>query len=456
MNDTLSLMAITPIDGRYRKKTQDLAAFFSEQALMKYRLKIEIEYFIFFLKEILKKSLPEKDERYLKNLVTKFDHNACLQIKDIEKKTNHDVKSIEYYLREQMKLKNIKYDEYIHIGLTSEDINSIAYALGLQQALEVVLILAIQKVVTKLSELSREYKATPMLARTHGQPAVPTTLGKEFVIFAKRLNNQLTKLKQQKIEAKCNGAVGNYNSLSFAYPEINWTEKSQRFIEGFGLTPCNYTNQIVPGDTYVLLFQHVSMLNTILIGFCQDMWRYISDDYFNLKVESEHVGSSTMPQKVNPIDFENAEGNLGLANGLITYFENKLPISRLQRDLSDSTVKRNFGTVFAYSLLGYTYCLSGLEKISINKKKIDQDISEHSECLTEAIQTVLRISGDKHAYEKLKHFSRGKDVSKKDVADFIDTLQLPSTLMDKIKSLKTENYIGTAKELTEQALEEIV
>lgn len=456
MDSAASLAAITPIDGRYRNKIQELSTYFSEQALIKYRLQIEIEYLIFFLKEVLKKPLSDKNECDLRNILTVFDEKTALHIKEIEKKINHDVKAIEYYLREQLKVMDIQYEEYIHIGSTSEDINSIVYSLGLKEGLELVLMPAIHALVVKLSDLSREYKGIPMLARTHGQPAVPTTLGKEIVIFATRINVQLKDLKNLQIEAKLNGAVGNYNALAFIYPKINWIEKSQQFIEGFGLKSCDYTNQIVPGDTYVKLFQKISLINTILIGFCQDMWRYISDGYFLQRVVDTQVGSSTMPQKVNPIDFENAEGNFGLANGLITYIENKLPISRLQRDLSDSTVKRNFGMVFAYSLLGYKSCLAGLEKITVNQKIIDQDLSKHWECLTEAIQTALRMSGEKKAYEKLKTFSRGKDITQKDITDFINQLKLSDSMMEKLKSLTPQTYIGMAEEITNKGLEELV
>ena len=388
------LKAISPIDGRYYDKLKELSDYFSEFALIKKRIFVELKY----LKKLGKGDYLELHE--------KFDLKEAQEVKEIEKTCNHDVKAVEYYLKEKVP-KDVK--EYVHFGLTSEDINNIAYSLLIKEFLENVYFKKISEILKKLEILATENKSVAMVARTHGQPASPTTLGKEFMVFYSRLKEQYTKLQNFRLKAKLNGATGNYNALHFADPR-DWINFSRDFISELELEPNLITTQIEPKDRLVELFQLIKRINNIILDMDRDMWFYIALEYFSLKKQEKEVGSSTMPHKINPIDFENSEGNIKVANSLFTDFED-LQVSRLQRDLSDSTVMRNIGVAFAHSTLAYDSSLSGLNKLVPNLEKINKDLDEHPEVLTEAIQTVLRKHGKDKAYEKLKEFSRGKKIN---------------------------------------------
>ena len=447
--------AINPLDGRYFEKTRALAPYFSEQALMKYRVMVEGEYFIalslnnktglrkFTASEIKKiRSLYELSEKDFRT------------IKNIEKKTNHDVKAVEYFLKEKLSKTSLKKSiEWVHFAITSEDTNNIAYALMLSDSLEKVLIPEVKKITSELNKLAKKYRNLPILSRTHGQPASPTTFGKEIKVFSARLEKRLEGLKNIRIEAKLNGATGNYNAHMAAYPNVNWREFSKKFIESFNknraqkLSANLITIQIECHDSYVAVFDTIRRINTILLNFNQDMWRYISDDWVGQIPKKWETGSSTMPHKINPIDFENSEGNLGIANALFEFFARKLPISRLQRDLSDSTVERAFGTAFGHSYLAYTSLLRGLGKISINEAKIRKDLNNHPEVITEAIQTILRREGVDMPYEKLKALTRGKEITLSDIHKFIDTLKVSDKTKKELLKITPENYIGLASKL---------
>lgn len=458
------LEAVSPIDGRYRKQTSALAGFFSEKALAKYRLTVEGEYLI-FLSEHTGKGLRKFSEEEIK--VIRQMYNLSIEdasvIKAIETKgykgikpTKHDVKAIEYFIKDKLNGTLLKDTlEWVHFALTSEDTNNIAYALMMSDAIGSVILPPISSLDAKLSELSKKYKNVPILARTHGQPASPTTFGKEFKVFASRLERQIEQLSRHEFLAKLNGATGNYNAHYAAYPEIDWNRFTQDFIETFNkerqikLKANFITTQIEPGDSYVEIFDNLHRLNTILIGFNQDMWRYISDNWLKQKPVEGEVGSSTMPHKVNPIDFENSEGNLGIANALLHYFSSKLPISRLQRDLSDSTVKRNLGVAFAHCLIGYNSVLKGLGKIDVNEKKVIEELEKHPEVISEAIQTILRREGAEMPYEQLKSLTRGKEVTIEGLHKFIEGLNVAYDVKAEMKSITPSNYTGIAALLAE-------
>ena len=426
----MSLTSISPIDGRYSHKLKELVEYFSEFALIKKRVFVELEY----LKELGKGNFTKIHDT--------FDLKEAEKIKNIEKKTNHDVKAVEYYLKEK-----VPHDvrEFVHYGLTSEDVNNLAYSLLIKEFLENIYYGKISELLKKLEFLSRKNKDIVVLARTHGQPASPTTLGKEFLVFFKRLKEQYIKLQLKKLKGKLNGATGNYNSLYFAEPDKDWVSFSRDFISRLGLQPNLITTQIEPKDSLVELFQVIKRINNIVLDLDKDMWLYIALDYFNLEKKEDEVGSSTMPHKINPIDFENSEGNLKIANSLFTGMES-LQISRLQRDLSDSTIMRNIGTAFAHSILAYNSTLKGLHKLKPNLEKINEDLEKHPEVLSEAIQTVLR-KHNKDAYEQLKKLSRGNKISLNELHDFIDKLDIDKKDKDKLKKLKVKDYIGLASEL---------
>jgi len=448
--------AINPLDGRYFEKTRLLAPYFSEEALMKYRVLVEAEYLIVLSssrKTGLRRFTP-KEVKIIRNLYEQFNLVSYKEIKKIEKVTNHDVKAVEYYIKEKLLKTSLKDSiEWIHFSLTSEDTNNIAYALILSNGIEYVILPTISKIVTELNVLAKKYKNLPMLARTHGQPASPTTFGKEMRVFAYRLERGLNHLLGQSILVKLNGATGNYNAHVVAYPKVDWQKFSKDFINDlskklkFKLELNPFTTQIEPHDSYVELFDRFKRMNNMLIDLNQDMWRYISDNWITQKPKAGEVGSSTMPHKINPIDFENSEGNLGLANAMFEFFARKLPISRLQRDLSDSTVERNFGVAFGYSYLAYISLLNGLGKISVNEKKIKEDLNNHPEIITEAIQTILRREGEKMPYEKLKELTRGKQVTLADIHKFIDTLEVNEKIKKELKRITPENYTGLASKL---------
>jgi adenylosuccinate lyase len=447
---------INPLDGRYYEKTRALSAYFSEQALMKYRVMMEVRYLIALslLGKIGLRKFTQSEIKILENLYEKFDDVSYEKIKNFEKTTNHDVKAVEYFIKEKLKKTSLKDSiEWVHFATTSEDTNNIAYALILADSLDNVMIPEINKIVFELNTLAKKYKDLPMLARTHGQPASPTTFGKEMKVFSARLEKRIVGLKSIKIQAKLNGASGNWNAHVSAYPKIDWMDFSKKFIDGFNknrtqkLEPNLITTQIECHDSYVAVFDTLRRINTIMLDFNQDMWRYISDNWVTQKTKKGEVGSSTMPHKINPIDFENSEGNLGLANALFEFFARKLPISRLQRDLSDSTVERAFGTAFGHSYLAYSSLLKGLCKISVNENKIKEDLLSRPEIIAEAIQTVLRRENYPIPYEALKELTRGKEITMADFAVFIDNLKVSSKIKTELKKFSPLTYTGLASKI---------
>ncbi|MDQ5971270.1 MAG: adenylosuccinate lyase [Patescibacteria group bacterium] len=450
------MQAINPLDGRYYERTRDLAPYFSEQALMKYRTMMECEYLLAISasgKTGLRK-FTVNEIKTLKSLYEKFDDASYEAIKKIESVTNHDVKAVEYFIKEKLAKTSLKNaTEWVHFATTSEDTNNIAYALMIADSLEHVMIPKIKSIVKELRALSTKYKNLPMLARTHGQSASPTTFGKEMFVFVARIEKRLKGLEGIKIQAKLNGATGNWNAHMAAYPTVNWPKFSQDFIEGFNkgrtqkLEANLITTQIECHDSYVAVFDTVRRINTILLDFNQDMWRYISDSWVTQKTKEGEVGSSTMPHKVNPIDFENSEGNIGIANALFEFFARKLPVSRLQRDLSDSTVERAFGTAFGHSYLAYVMLEKGLSKIAVNENKIKEDLLSHPEVVAEAIQTVMRREGLPVPYEALKELTRGKNVGMSDFATFIDTLKVSEKVKAELKKFTPLTYTGIASKL---------
>lgn len=450
------MQAITSLDGRYCEKTRSLSPYFSEQALMQYRVMMECQYLIALSisgKTGLKK-FSQNEIKILENLYNKFNDSSYKKIKKFEATTNHDVKAVEYFIKEELKKTSLKDSiEWVHFALTSEDTNNIAYALILSRSLEKVMIPEINKIISELNTLAKKYKDLPMLARTHGQPASPTTFGKEMKVFVARLEKQIHDLKNIKIQAKLNGATGNWNAHLAAYPNVNWQDFSKKFIEDFNkecsqkLVANLITTQIESHDSYVEIFDSLRKINTILLDFNQDMWRYISDNWVTQKTKAGEVGSSTMPHKINPIDFENSEGNIGIANALFEFFARKLPISRLQRDLSDSTVERAFGTAFGHSFLAYISLEKGLSKISINENKIKEDLLSHPEIIAEAIQTVLRRENYPIPYEALKELTRGKQITMKDFAIFIDNLKVSTKIKTELKKFTPLTYIGYASKI---------
>jgi len=455
VEENVFLKAVSPIDGRYHQNTSPLNQYFSEYALYKYRLFAEVKYLLFFLKNILKRKISKKTKAEILKFVADFDVSEAEKIKKIEEEIRHDVKAVEYYLRPVLEKLGLEAAEYLHFGLTSEDINSMAYGLMLRDALKEIMIPEMKKLLLKIGTLADVYQNTAMIARTHGQVAVPTTLGKELVVFVVRIKNELKNLSEIQIEAKLTGAVGNYNALVAAYPEIDWITLGDKFIESLGLKANHFTTQILPSDNYVKIFQSLNLINSIIIGFDQDMWRYISDDYFIQElVDEKQVGSSTMPHKINPIDFENSEGNLGLANALLTHLITKLPISRLQRDLTDSTVKRNIGSVMAYCLLGYRSCLTGLGKVRANEEKLKEELLNHFEVVSEGIQTILRRSGDANAYEELRKVSQGKQLNSAELEKIVKGLKVSPEIKKKLRELTPDIYVGLAQILVNQALKE--
>jgi adenylosuccinate lyase len=443
------LTAISPIDGRYGDNLLKLQPIFSEFGLMYYRLFVEIRWFQALANNKQISEIPPfstQANKLLESLITNFSLKDAKRIKAIEKTTNHDVKAIEYFIKEKLQKNQrlAKVSEFIHFACTSEDINNLAYGLMLKTALTDCIIPQINELIITLKKLAKKFAKKPMLSRTHGQPATPTTMGKELANFVARLQRQQQQLKTIKITGKCNGAVGNYNAHVFTYPNINWENFCSRFVKQLGLEWNSHTTQIESHD-YIAELSHIIMRsNTILMDFCRDTWTYISLNYFKQKIAKKEVGSSTMPHKINPIDFENAEGNLGLSNTLFNHFANKLPISRLQRDLSDSTVMRNIGVSFAHTSLAYQSILKGINKLEINESIMLHDLQQHWEILAEPIQTVMRRYGIKQPYEKLKKFTRGKIIDKSSIHAFVDSLNLPSTEKQRLKQLEPKNYLGLA------------
>jgi adenylosuccinate lyase len=447
-----SLNAISPIDGRYYKKTNSLSPYFSEFALIYYRLMVEVRWL-----EALSanKSIPEVAElnsdakAYLAEILVNFDEEEAEKVKAYEKQTNHDVKAVEYYLKDKLEqfegLK--KYTGFIHFACTSEDINNVAYALMVKEALAQIIQPSLAEIIGSITMLGKQHGDVAMLARTHGQPATPTTIGKELVNFVARLKRPQQQLAEVLIPAKCNGAVGNYNAHMIAYPKVDWRKHCANFVNSLGLSFSAYTTQIEPHDGLAEVAHIMIRINNILLDYTRDVWTYISLNYFKQRTIAEEVGSSTMPHKVNPIDFENAEGNLGLANALFDHFANKLTQSRMQRDLSDSTVLRNLGVAFAYTLIAYQALVKGNEKLQINEPALKHDLSTNWEVLAEAIQTVMRRYEVPNAYEQLKALTRGQGIDSESLQKFIQTLDIPEDVKTQLTELTPEKYTGLAAQL---------
>ena len=440
-----STNAISPIDGRYSNQTTHLSEFFSEKALIKYRLKVEVEYFIKLTLTGIDqlKNWNVKNNSSLRDIYKNFDNNDCDQVKTIEKITNHDVKAVEYFLKEKFKsLGYEEYSEFIHFGLTSQDVNNTAIPLSFKEYI-VNYYKLLDDFLSKLKNKAEEYKEITMLAKTHGQPASPTRLGKEFEVFIVRIKEQLENLKQIPFSAKFGGATGNFNAHHLAYPETDWKEFGQSFVSDMGLKLSFPTTQIEHYDNLAAIFDNLKRINSILIDFNQDMWLYISMDYFKQKIKKGEIGSSAMPHKVNPIDFENSDGNLGLANSLFNHLSSKLPVSRLQRDLTDSTVLRNIGVPIAHTVIGLNSSIKGLDKIFVNKEKIDEDLENNWIVISEGIQTILRREGYSKPYEALKDLTRNnKKIDKSTLTKFIDSLNVSQEIKNELKEITPYNYTG--------------
>lgn len=442
-----TLNAISPIDGRYRKATKPLAEFFSEEALIKYRVLIEVEYFISLCENDLPqlKNVSSTVFESLRNLYKNFSTEDALWIKETEKTTNHDVKAVEYFIKEKFETLGLsQFKEFIHFGLTSQDINNTAIPLSTKDAFEKVYLPSLISVIAKLKELSVEWKDIPMLARTHGQPASPTRLGKEILVFVERLEEQMRLLFNVPFAAKFGGATGNFNAHHVAYPNVDWKKFGTDFVEGtLGLQHSFPTTQIEHYDHFAAFFDALKRINTIIIDLDRDIWTYVSMDYFKQKIKAGEIGSSAMPHKVNPIDFENSEGNLGIANAIFEHLSAKLPISRLQRDLTDSTVLRNVGVPIGHTIIGFEATLKGLNKLLLNEVKFAEDLEKNWAVVAEAIQTILRREGYPNPYEALKGLTRTNTViNKQSIHDFIDTLDVSDVLKTELKQISPSNYLG--------------
>ena len=454
------LSAVTPLDGRYANKTKHLREICSEFALMRYRVKIEVLWFLHLgkiesISEL--RGVSKRNQGKLKRFIKNFLLKDAEKIKEIESTTYHDVKAVEYFIKEFLESVTDQKDisEFIHFCCTSEDINNLAYALLLKDAREIIVIPELQDITNNLLTLAEQYAGTPMLSRTHGQPASPTTMGKEIANVAYRLNVQISRINSIILLGKMNGAVGNYNAHIATYPEINWENEADKFIRGLGLTSNLHTTQIEPHDYMAELFDSLARANTILIDFCQDIWGYISLGYFKQKIAADEIGSSTMPHKVNPIDFENAEGNLGLANAILKHLASKLPISRMQRDLSDSTVLRNIGVGLGYSTISYQSIIRGLSKLELDITRLSADLNANWEVLAEPVQMIMRRHGISKPYEKLKLLTRGRKIDQTTLKEFIDKLSLPGDAKKFIKQLTPHNYLGNAERQTIKIIERI-
>ena len=442
------LTAISPIDGRYRNKTQALADYFSEYALIRYRVRVEIEYFI----SLCELPLPQLEQfdhnlfKRLRDIYRDFNEESAQRVKDIEKVTNHDVKAVEYFLKEEFdKIGGLEsFKEFIHFGLTSQDINNTATPLLLKESLYDVYYPQVEELIDQLQQYAEEWKNVPMLAKTHGQPASPTRLGKEIMVYAYRLTEQLEILKKAKLTAKFGGATGNFNAHHVAYPAYDWRAFGNRFVsEKLGLEREQWTTQISNYDYLAAIFDAMRRINTIIIDLDRDFWMYISMDYFKQKIKAGEVGSSAMPHKVNPIDYENSEGNLGMANAVLTFLSMKLPISRLQRDLTDSTVLRNIGVPVGHSIIAIQSTLKGLRKLILNEERIKADLNDTWAVVAEAIQTILRREGYPHPYEALKALTRtNKPMNEETIHEFIKTLEVNDKVKDELMAISPLNYTG--------------
>ncbi len=449
--DLTALTAISPVDGRYASKTEALRPFFSEYGLLRARVEVELRWLHLLgnnaeIKEVPK--LSSEAESFLNDMIASFSVEDAQEIKDIERTTNHDVKAVEYFIKNKFKA-NAELNavsEFVHFACTSEDINNTAYGIMLKNAREQVILPEMDNIIAAIRKLAQQHVDTPMMSRTHGQPASPTTLGKELANVVQRLELQRTHVAAVLLYGKMNGAVGNYNAHYAAYPEVDWPMMAHAFVTGLGLRWNQYTTQIEPHDYMAELFQAMIRFNTVLIDFCRDVWSYISIGYFKQKTVKGEIGSSTMPHKVNPIDFENAEGNLGIANAVFDHLALKLPISRWQRDLTDSTVLRNLGVGFAHSLLSYSSALKGIDKLEPAPEVMAADLDANWELLAEPIQTVMRRYGIENPYEKLKELTRGQRVNREIMQDFIDGLELPEEAKASLKAMTPASYLGNAAE----------
>jgi adenylosuccinate lyase len=450
--DLEPLTAISPIDGRYADKTRELRAVFSEYGLIRHRVLVEVRWMQALAAHPGIAEVPAfsaEGSGRLNDIVASFDRDAANRVKDIERVTNHDVKAVEYFLKEQFtdapELQAV--EEFFHFACTSEDINNLAYGLMLQDARTRCLLPVMDELIEAVRGLAQRYAAQPMLSHTHGQPASPTTVGKEMAVFATRLKRQRAQFAEVPLFGKMNGAVGNYNAHVAAYPGLDWPEIAHEFVTGLGLEWSPHTTQIEPHDYMAELFHSLMRFNTGLLDFCRDVWSYISLGYFTQRQVDGEVGSSTMPHKVNPIDFENAEGNLGVANALLAHLASKLPVSRLQRDLSDSTVLRNLGVGAAHSLVAYRSCLRGMEKLEVDPGALSADLDAAWEVLAEPIQTVMRRYGIENPYERLKALTRGKAIDRALILEFIESLDLPAEEKERLAALTPATYTGEAENL---------
>ena len=448
------LRALSPLDGRYAEATSPLRDYFSEFAFLRDRVRVELGFLPALSKTGLVRPLSDSESAHIGSIQSKFSLLTQRMITEFERITRHDVKAIEYFI--QSKFQNTSLQDlipWIHFGLTSEDTNSIGQAIALKESRDKVILPNLQSLITNLSDFALRYKSVPMLARTHGQFAVPTTLGKEFAVYIARLKKTRDEISSYIFEAKLTGAVGNFNALQAAAPQVDWLAFSKEFVSSFGLEPNLLTTQILPYDNWVRYFDLIRLTNSILIDFAQDIWRYISDGVLKQAVVAGEVGSSTMPQKVNPIDFENAEGNLGVANSLFAHYAQKLTVSRLQRDLSDSTVRRTFGTALGHSLLAWINFQRGLKRIAPDEEKLTAELNAHWEVVSEGAQTILRAAGKPDAYESLKDQTRGRVLTEADYKAWCDSTDVDDETRNKLKSLSPETYIGMAVELTDKLID---
>src|SRR5574341_2580312 len=442
----MALHALSPLDGRYENETAPLRDYFSDFAYLRSRTRLELD----FLSALSETSLvrPVSKSGWQHDLQT-FSDDDARKIQEYEKTTKHDVKAIEYFLREKLPG---ELHPWIHFGLTSEDINNIAQALALRDSRDKLLLPALDHLITSLRDFAERYRALPMLARTHGQPAVPTTLGKEIAVYVARLKTCRDEIADHKFEAKLNGAVGNFNALYAALPQVDWISFSKNFIHQLGLEPNLVTTQILPYDNWIRYFQSLQLANSILTDYVQDMWRYISEGYLRQAIVEGEVGSSTMPQKVNPINFENAEGNLGIANALLIYYGQKLPISRLQRDLSDSTVRRTFGVALGHTLLAWINITRGMSRIEADEEKMKSDLNSHWEIISEGAQTILRAAGQSDAYESLKSQTQGRVLDENSYRLWVEALDVDEETRGRLMSLSPETYVGAAIQITDDVI----
>ena len=446
-----SLNAITPIDGRYRRQVEELSSYFSEAALIRYRVKVEVEYFIALCQlplPQLKDTDPDSFEA-MRNIYRNFSTEDAKEVKEVEKTTNHDVKAVEYFLKRHFEALGLdKHKEFIHFGLTSQDINNTSVPLSLKDCHTNSLLPKLQEVLAIIDDKAEQWKKIPMLAHTHGQPASPTLLGKEMKVFAYRLQEQLKYFENIPFAAKFGGATGNFNAHNIAFPQYNWVEFANKFCSSLGLKRSLFTTQIENYDNLAAYFDNLRRLNIILIDFCRDMWQYISMEYFKQKIKEGEVGSSAMPHKVNPIDFENAEGNLGMANAVLTHLSMKMPISRLQRDLTDSTVSRNIGVPIAHTLIALNSIIKGMNKIILNNAALEQDLENNWAVVAEALQTILRSLDYPNPYETLKALTRtNSKITKETISQFIDTLNVDEKTKQRMKAITPSNYVGVYADL---------